>query len=62
MAFSLRVALSSCARSLELNRELAADLLTSGFGLILAGLMILGVAWVAVRVSRRFAPSAEGEA
>ena len=46
-------------RLVILSFELAADLLTSGFGLIVAGLMILGVAWVAVRVSKRFAPPAE---
>lgn len=46
-------------RLIILSFELAADLLTSGFGLILSGLMILGVAWVAVRVSKRFAPDAE---
>lgn len=46
-------------RLVILSFELAADLLTSGFGLILSGLMILGVAWMAVRVSKRFAPDAE---
>lgn len=49
-------------RLIILSFELAADLLTSGFGLILAGVMILGVAWVAVRVSKRFAPREEPEA
>jgi hypothetical protein len=49
-------------RLVILSFELAADLLTSGFGLILAGVMILGVAWAAVRVSRRFAPRGEGAA
>lgn len=49
-------------RLIILSFELGADLLTSGFGLILSGLMILGVAWTAVRVSKRFAPSSEGEA
>ncbi|ASJ90021.1 DUF2157 domain-containing protein [Porphyrobacter sp. CACIAM 03H1] len=43
-------------RLIILSFELAADLLMSGFGLILAGVMILVVAWSAVRVSRRFAP------
>jgi hypothetical protein len=43
-------------RLIVLSFELAGDLLTSGAGLIAAGLMILGVAWVAVRVSKRFAP------
>jgi len=45
-------------RLIVLSFELAGDLLASGFGLILAGLLILGVAWGAVRVSRRFAPRA----
>ncbi len=49
-------------RLIILSFELAADLLTSGFGLILSGMMILGVAWLAVRVSKRFAPGAEGAA
>lgn len=49
-------------RLVILSFELAGDLLTSGFGLILSGLMILGVAWVAVRVSKRFAPRGEAEA
>jgi uncharacterized membrane protein len=49
-------------RLIILSFELAGDLLTNGLGLILAGLMILGVAWTAVRVSKRFAPEAEGEA
>lgn len=43
-------------RLIILSFELAGDLLMSGMGLILAGVMILGVAWAAVRVSRRFAP------
>lgn len=46
-------------RLIIVSFELAADLLTSGFGLILSGIMILGVAWVAVRVSKRFAPASE---
>jgi uncharacterized membrane protein len=50
-------------RLIVLSFELAGDLLTSGAGLIAAGVMILGVAWVAVRVSKRFAPrDAEPEA
>ncbi|WP_086606574.1 DUF2157 domain-containing protein [Erythrobacter donghaensis] len=59
--FQLAVA-AIALRLIILSFELAADLLTSGFGLILSGLMILGVAWVAVRVSKRFAPSSEPEA
>jgi uncharacterized membrane protein len=43
-------------RLIILSFELAGDLLMSGFGLILSGLMILGVAWAAVRVSKTFAP------
>jgi uncharacterized membrane protein len=46
-------------RLIVLSFELAGDLLTSGAGLIAAGLMILGVAWIAVRVSKRFAPRDE---
>lgn len=46
-------------RLIVLSFELASDLLTSGFGLILAGMMILAVAFVAVRVSRSFAPPKE---
>jgi hypothetical protein len=53
--FQLAVAVIAL-RLIVLSFELASDLLTSGFGLILAGLLILGVAWVAVRVSRKFAP------
>jgi Predicted membrane protein (DUF2157) len=49
-------------RLIILSFELAGDLLTNGLGLILAGLMILGVAWGAVRVSKRFAPDAEPDA
>ncbi|ABC64463.1 DUF2157 domain-containing protein [Erythrobacter litoralis] len=48
-------------RLIVLSFELASDLLSSGFGLILAGLLILGVAWGAVRVSRAFAPPRENE-
>lgn len=49
-------------RLIILSFELAGDLLTSGLGLIGSGLLILGVAWGAVRVSKRFAPAAEGAA
>jgi hypothetical protein len=47
-------------RLIILSFELASDLLTSGFGLIIAGAMILGIAWGALRISRKYAPSAEG--
>jgi hypothetical protein len=43
-------------RLIILSFELAGDLLMSGFGLILSGFLILGVAWGAVRVSKAFAP------
>jgi len=43
-------------RLIILSFELAGDLLMSGFGLILSGVMILAVSWAAVRVARRFAP------
>ena len=44
-------------RLIILSFELASDLLLSGFGLILSGLLILGIAWIAFRVSREFAPT-----
>jgi uncharacterized membrane protein len=49
-------------RLIILSFELAGDLLMSGFGLILSGVMILGVAWGAVRVSKTFAPVKEDAA
>lgn len=48
-------------RLIILSFELASDLLLSGFGLILSGFLILGVAWIAVRVSKSFAPTMEAE-
>jgi hypothetical protein len=59
--FQLSVAVIAL-RLIILSFELASDLLLSGFGLILSGFLILGVAWVAVRVSNTFAPDAEPEA
>ncbi|WP_324073617.1 MAG: DUF2157 domain-containing protein [Erythrobacter sp.] len=56
--FQLAVA-AIALRLIILSFELASDLLLSGFGLILSGLLILGVAWVAVRVSKAFAPPAD---
>lgn len=53
--FQLAVAVVAL-RLIILSFELASDLLTSGFGLIVAGLLILGVALGAVKVSRTFAP------
>ena len=38
----------------------ATCVLTSGAGLIFSGVLILGVAWTALRVARRFAPPKEG--
>jgi hypothetical protein len=49
-------------RLVILSIEFNEDLLTSGFGLILSGLLGLAVAWGAMRVSRRYAPEAGGEA
>jgi uncharacterized membrane protein len=49
-------------RLVILSFELAADLLMSGFGLILSGVLILGIGWAALRVSRRFAPAKGGAA
>ena len=53
--FQLAVAVVAF-RLIVLSFELASDLLLSGFGLVVAGLMILLVAFVAVRISRQFAP------
>jgi hypothetical protein len=47
-------------RIIILSFELASDLLLSGFGLIFSGLLILGVAWAALKISRSFAPDATG--
>ena len=44
-------------RLVVLSFELASDLLTSGAGLILAGLLVLAVAWCALRIANRFAPA-----
>lgn len=59
-AFQLAVA-AIALRLIILSFELASDLLTSGFGLIVAGGMILGIAWGALRISRQFAPPREEE-
>ena len=48
-------------RLIILSFELASDLLLSGFGLILSGLLVLGIGYGAVRVSREFAPLADAE-
>lgn len=46
-------------RLIILSFELAGDLLSSGFGLIISGLLILAIAWAAMDVSKRFAPLKE---
>lgn len=56
--FQLAVA-AIALRLIILSFELASDLLLSGFGLIVAGVLILGVAWAAVKVSKTFAPRSE---
>jgi hypothetical protein len=48
-------------RLIVLSFELNDDLLASGFGLILSGLVALGVAWLALKVSRQYAPAGGGE-
>lgn len=53
--FQLAVAVLAL-RLIVLSFELADDLLTSGFGLIAAGLLILGIAWGARWVARTYAP------
>ncbi|MFN9580941.1 MAG: DUF2157 domain-containing protein [Novosphingobium sp.] len=53
--FQLAVAVLSL-RLIVLSVELEDDLLTSGFGLIAAGLLILGIAWGARWVARTYAP------
>ena len=49
-------------RLVLLSFELGGDLLTSGAGLIASGLLILGVAWLAIKVSKRFAPPSDPSA
>ncbi len=49
-------------RLIVLSFELDDDLLTSGAGLIFSGLLILGIAWGAMRIARTFAPPRETEA
>lgn len=56
--FQLAVA-AIALRLIILSFELASDLLTSGFGLIMAGIMVLAIAWGALRISREFAPARE---
>lgn len=58
IVFQLSVAMLAL-RLIVLSFELASDLLGSGLGLILAGVATLGIAWIAVRVSKRYAPKGE---
>jgi uncharacterized membrane protein len=46
-------------RLIILSAELGDDLLSSGVGLIIIGLITLGIAWAAIRISRRYAPKKE---
>lgn len=46
-------------RLIILSFELANDLLGSGLGLIFAGVATLGIAFLAVRISKRYAPTEE---
>lgn len=46
-------------RLIVLSFQLDDDLLGSGLGLIFSGVLILGVAWGAVKIARRFAPPRE---
>jgi uncharacterized membrane protein len=59
VVFQIAVA-AVALRLIILSFEFADDLLGSGLGLIMAGVMTLGVAWIAVRISKRYAP-VEGE-
>ncbi|MBN9143282.1 MULTISPECIES: DUF2157 domain-containing protein [unclassified Novosphingobium] len=55
-AFQMAVAVVAL-RLIILAFEEAGGLLASGVGLILGGMLVLGVAWGALRISRRFAPA-----
>ena len=59
-AFQLAVAMVAL-RLIVLSFELGGDLLTSGAGLIMSGVLILGIAFAAVRISRRYAPPADND-
>ena len=55
MVFQAAIAVLAI-RLIILSFELASDLLGSGLGLILAGVATLGIAWFAVRISKRYSP------
>lgn len=57
-AFQMAVAVVAL-RLIILAFEEAGGLLASGVGLILGGVLVLGVAWGALRISHRFAPARE---
>lgn len=46
-------------RVIILSFELSDDLFSSGLGLVLSGFIMLGVAWLAIRVGRKYAPDKE---
>jgi hypothetical protein len=46
-------------RLIVLSFELAGDLLTTGAGLIVSGVLVLAVAFAALRIAKRYAPPAE---
>ena len=48
-------------RVIILSFELSDDLFSSGLGLVLSGFIMLGVAWLAIRVGRKYAPDKEPE-
>lgn len=56
--FQIAVAIIAL-RLIILSFELASDLLGSGIGLILVGIVTLGIAWGALTITRKFAPKAE---
>lgn len=58
IVFQISVAMLAL-RLIILSFELASDLLGSGLGLILAGVATLGIAWIAVRISKRYAPNGD---
>ena len=46
-------------RVIILSFDLSDDLFSSGLGLVLSGFIMLGVAWLAIRVGRKYAPDKE---
>lgn len=58
MIFQVAVAVLAL-RLIILSFELAGDLLGSGLGLIFAGMATLGIAWLAVRITKQYAPKGD---